>query len=107
MVLLVIFVAIIVVPIAVAIMTLVPLVIMVKPAAVPFPVARIKLLAIVTRSYPSSALIGWPRPVTVMPLVTISLRVPIAVQPDKIRAWAARSTVNHAGLRRRADSNSK
>jgi hypothetical protein len=93
-----------VVPIAAV---LVPLVIVINMAAISVPVPGVKLLSIVVRSDPSSPLIWRPCPITVMPLIVISDRVPIAVY---IRVTGTRTPghhVNHTGTWRRTDSNAE
>src|SRR5271169_6515088 len=96
-----------VVPTLVPLMALVPLVIMLNPAVLPIPVARIELLSVVARAHPMSAPIGWSRPVAFVPPVAPSHRIPIAVQPHVIRPWTSGLNVDYTRLRRRPDSDSK
>ena len=92
--------------VSVSIVLFVPVVIVVKSAMVSVPVAREELLAVMVRSHPPSALVWGPRPITSMPLVVRSVRIPITVYPNEVRAWTARLNANHPGLRRRANSDS-
>jgi hypothetical protein len=75
-----------VIPIVVAIpeipvVVAIPAMIVGKAAAIPLPVTLIEPLSIVSRQHPDSAGIGRPSPVTVMPHVTASYGIPIAVYP--------------------------
>jgi hypothetical protein len=95
------------VAILVTVVVLVPAVIVFKPAAFSVPVPCIKLLPIVARFHPSSAFIGRPRPVAVMPFVVVADRIPIAAYPGEFRAWACGHDANHTGTRRRTNSDTK
>ena len=72
--------------VAVSIVVAIPAMIMFKAAAVALPIALKVLATLVTRTYPTSSLIGRPSPVTVMPFVVMTHWVPIAVDPDKFRS---------------------
>ena len=82
----------------------VPAMIVFQPAAVSVPVTCVKLLSIVARSDPSSACVGWARPVAFVPFIVVADGIPIPVYPCEFRAWALRYDANHARTRRRADS---
>ena len=66
----------------IAIAVAVPAVIVVEPPAVAFPVPFEKALPIIVGSYPAGAVIRWAGPVSAMPLVTASDRIPVAIHPD-------------------------
>jgi hypothetical protein len=85
----------------------IPMVIVVKSASISVPVPCIELATVVVRLHPSGTLVGWLRPVTFMPPVMPSYRVPVAVYPGELRAWALWHNANHAGTWRRANSDSK
>lgn len=59
----------------------IPAVIVFEPATISVPVTRIILLSIVMRFHPSSAFIGRPRPVAIVPSVVVADRIPIAAYP--------------------------
>jgi hypothetical protein len=59
----------------------VPAVFVAKAAAIPLPVTLVESLSVVSRQNPDGAGIGRASPVTVMPHVTASRRIPIAVYP--------------------------
>jgi hypothetical protein len=80
---------IIVVPaIAVSVVVVIPVVVVLEPAAVSVPIAGKESLAIMMRRYPASAQVGRPGPITGMPLVVSSGRIPIALHPYEIRSRA-------------------
>src|SRR5450432_1289013 len=83
----------------------VPLVIVGPAAVIAFPVAFDEALAIVARDHPDGAGVRWSSPVTVMPFVTVSNRIPVAVHPDESRAGSSGPDPNHPWRRRRADPN--
>lgn len=85
----------------------VPLVIVIESTAVTFPVTFIILLSVVARFHPSSALIRWSRPVTIVPAIASALRVPITPDPCVILAWASRYNSNYTRAWRWANSDSK
>jgi hypothetical protein len=72
--------------ILIPIVVIVPVVIMFEAATISVPVTRIKLLSIMARLDPTSALIGWPRPVTVMPFIVVADRIPVTAYPCESRA---------------------
>ena len=73
--------------ILVPVVVIVPVVIMFEATAISVPVTRIKLLSIMARLDPSSAFIGWSRPVAVMPFIVVADRIPITAYPCETRAW--------------------
>ena len=72
----------------------VPVVIMLDPAVLTFPVATVVLSARVMWSLPIGARIGCARPVTLMPSPVVSNWVPIAINPLVARSRAGRNTTD-------------
>ena len=68
----------------IALFMFVPIVVVFNPAAVSLPVTLKVLAALVTRRRPPSAAIWRPSPVPVMPLIVVSVRIPIALDPNKV-----------------------
>lgn len=95
------------IPVLVAFVISVPPVIVLEPAAVPFPISREKLLPIVMRTDPSSARIGRPGPVSFMPAIVASHRIPVAFDPYKFRSRAWGQRVINPGRRWRSDSDAQ
>jgi hypothetical protein len=95
----------IVAPVAVCIPVpvVVPGVFMFKPAAISFPVTRKVPVSIMMRPHPPGPRVRWPSPITIMPLVVLSNRIPITVHPHELRAWSWRQNMNHTGRRWRAN----
>jgi hypothetical protein len=95
----------VVVAMEVAVMAAVPPVIVFDVAMISIPVTLKILPSIVVGSHPASALIRRPAPIARMPLVMVSYRVPITVDPYKIRARSCGLDPYHAGWGRRTNSN--
>ena len=95
----VLFIALVIVPVVVS----VPVVVMFTPTSTAFPVTCIEPLSIVIRLHPSSLYVRWPSPITFMPLVMLSPRIPIPGYPYKLGAWGWRQNVDHIRRRRRAN----
>jgi hypothetical protein len=93
-------------PILVAIVVMVPLVIMFKPAMVSVPITSIILLSVVVWLHPSSTFIGRSRVITFMPFIVPSYRIPIATDPHVLWPWTGWDH-DYAGARRRPDSDSQ
>ena len=72
-------------PMKIPIAVVIPAVIVGDAATISFPIAFKELLAIVTRRYPDGTWVRWPSPITFVPLVMASNRVPITFHPQKIR----------------------
>ena len=72
--------------VAISITVAIPAMIMFKAASTSFPIAFKKLPILMAGTHPTSSLIGRPGPITVMPFVVMSHRVPISVNPDKFRS---------------------
>lgn len=87
----------------VAVTFAIPVVAMFETAAVTFPVAVVIAFTVVARTDPTSASVGRTSPVTLMPAVVMSHRIPIAVDPDIFGAWLTRVFVIGARRRRCAD----
>ena len=91
---------------------MVPIAVMVPPmivfelAAVSVPIPGKELRSIVTRPNPASAFIRRPRPVSLMPTIVASYRIPITVDPGVARPGADGHDTNHARWRRWTDSDS-
>jgi hypothetical protein len=82
------------------------MVIVVHPTVVSIPVTSKELLSVMMRLYPTSALVWGTAPITGMPSILPSRRVPIAVYPNEIGSWSLRLNSNHAGSGWWADSDS-
>ena len=91
------------IPVAVLIPVSIPMVVMLKTAAIPIPKPYKVLSAVMMRRNPTGAHIRWLCPVTLVPFVVPSYRIPIALDPDEIRARGRRKNANHTGRRRRPD----
>jgi hypothetical protein len=91
------------VPVLIPVVVAVPTVIVFEPAAISFPVTRIKLLSVMVRSDPPSACIGRPRPIALMPPIVMAGWIPIAVYPREFRAWTWRHNPDRTGTRGRAN----
>ena len=81
-----------------------PGVIAVYAAMFSFPVTVKEPLAVVTGHDPARSDVGWPGPVAFTPLIVVSDRVPVTLDPEELPAGARRPDVNHA--RRRWGTNS-
>ena len=97
------FVLVSIVPVSIA----VPVVIMLDPAVLTFPVAAVVLSALIMWSLPIGALIWCARPVTLMPSPVVSNGVPIAINPLVARSRAGRNNTNYRWRRRRTDPDTK
>jgi hypothetical protein len=90
----------------VAVPVAVPVVIVGSPSAISFPVAFEKTVAVVMGSNPMRAGVRCPRPISVMPFVVVSHRIPVAFDPQEIGSWVRRQNAHLAGRRWRSDSDS-
>jgi hypothetical protein len=68
-----------VIPIIIAVTVSVPVMIMIAPATVAFPIPLIKSFSIVSRPDPARANIGRTSPVSVVPLVVVAYWIPVAL----------------------------
>jgi len=83
-----------------------PRMVVVYTAVISIPVAVEESLSVVTGCDPVSAGIRWPTPISVMPFVMVSDRIPIALHPHIVRPWIGRPERDDAGCWRGADSDS-
>src|SRR5258708_6412585 len=82
----------------------IPLVVVVDSAALACPVAFVKTLSVVAGGHPTRTRIGRPGPVSIVPLVAIAHRIPVAGDPKELRARSAGLHHHRARRRRGADS---
>jgi len=99
-------VVIVAVTVVVAVLIAVPTMIVFEPAAIAIPVAGEEPLAIMMRCNPYGAGIRRLAPIAGMPFVMVTDWIPVAVNPNKLRAGSGRPYCNHTRRRRRADSDS-
>jgi len=100
------FMSVVVVKISVTIM--IPMMVVFNSTVLPGPVTRKIPLAIVAWGNPIGSYIGRPSPVTLMPFVMVSHRIPIAFHPHTIRLRLRRRlNIEYGGGRRwRSDRDS-
>jgi hypothetical protein len=91
------------IPIAVPVLVPIPMVIVLKTATIPIPIPYKILTTVMMRCNPARAHVRRPCPVSLVPFVVPSYRIPIALDPDEIRARGRRKNSNHTGSRRRPD----
>jgi hypothetical protein len=84
----------------------VPTMIVLEAAVVGVPIPRKELSSLITRPDPGGAGIRWASPISVVPLVVVSDRVPITVHPEVIRSGGTRPAMNDARRRRGPNSHS-
>jgi hypothetical protein len=87
----------------IAVVVAVPVMVVVAPSAVAFPVPSKEAPAVVVGNNPTRVGIWWPSPVSAVPLVVVSHRIPISLHPDEFRAWTRRENSNHPRRRGRTD----
>src|SRR5579864_6719264 len=90
----------------VAVTVAVPMMVVFAPSAVAVPVPFKEALSVVAGPNPACAGIGRASPVSGMPSVTVTHRIPVTFHPDEFRAWAWRKHSNHSRRRWRADYDS-
>jgi len=78
----------------------VPAVIMFKPAVFSLPITAIELPPIVMRHHPASTRVRRPSPITLMPAIMPSDRIPVALDPQELGSGGRRQNSNPAGRRR-------
>jgi hypothetical protein len=88
----------------ISISILIPVVVVLKAAALSLPVSCEVCAALVVRNNPTSAYVWRTSPVTFVPLVMVSHRIPIPVDPNKFGCRSDRNSVNDARRRRWADA---
>jgi len=91
------------IPVAVLVPVSIPMVIVLKTAAIPIPKPYKVLSAVMMRRNPTGAHIRWLCPVTLVPFVVPSYRIPIALDPNEFRTRCRRKNANCARSRRRSD----
>ncbi len=90
----------------VAIMIAVPAMVVFETAAIALPVARKEALSIMTRCNPDRTCVRWASPVSGMPPIMVAHGIPIALDPNKVRARTYRLNPNDPRGRRRTDPHS-
>lgn len=90
----------------VALVVVVPVVVVFDAAVLAFPIAAVEALTIVTRAYPASALVGRASPIAAMPTIVATYGIPVAVDPEELRAGADGANSNDAGRGRGTDYDS-
>lgn len=93
------------VPIAPA-TVVVPTMIVANAAPLTFPVACEIAFPVMPRNHPYCSWIGWPAPISVMPLVVVADRVPVALNPHEFGPWSYRPHPHYPRGRWRADLDS-
>jgi hypothetical protein len=92
--------------VSVVVTTAVPAMVVAELAAIAIPVAFIEALAIVTRRHPVYARVSWTGPVSLVPLIVVAHRVPVARYPGIAGAGTSRLHSQYTDRWRRADSHS-
>jgi hypothetical protein len=82
----------------------IPVVPVFEAAAISFPIAVVEALTIVTRSYPSSTVVGWSSPIAAMPPVVSSHGIPVTINPHKFRSRLRGKNSHHVRPRWRTDA---
>src|SRR5947209_6220202 len=85
-----------------ATVVVIPFVVVVPAAGAALPVTGVILSSVVTRHYPARAPVRRPRPISRMPLIMISHRIPVAVHPHEFGSRSQRAHAHHARWRRSA-----
>ena len=97
-------VVVIAIPVAVSVMVMIPMVIMFQSTAITLPIAYEILAALMAWPNPAGSRVWRPRPITFVPLVVPSDRIPVALDPHKLRPRSWREHANHPRGRRRPDA---
>jgi hypothetical protein len=92
----VIFVVAVVPAIAVAVVVVIPTMVVLETAAIPVPVAYKILAVLMAWPNPAGSRVWRPRPIAFVPLVVPSDRIPVALDPYKIRPRTWREHANDA-----------
>jgi hypothetical protein len=90
--------------IVIAFAIVIPFVTMLKTAAIAFPVTMVVELALVAGMDPACAGIRGASPISFVPAIMAVHRIPVAFNPDKIRARWLRRLNYYSRRRRRTDS---
>jgi hypothetical protein len=72
----------------------IPTVVVLKTATLAVPVSGKKAFSIMMRTDPMCPTIGRSGPITGVPFVVTSSRIPIAVYPDEFGSWARRNSIH-------------
>jgi len=81
-------------------------VIVIAPTSIAVPIPGEVAAPLITRGYPTGVGVHGTGPVTRVPLVVISLWIPVALDPDKLRAGSRRQDPDNTRGRRRANLDS-
>jgi hypothetical protein len=84
----------------------VPVVVVLDAAVLAFPIAAVEALTVMTRAYPASALVGRASPIAAMPAIVAANGIPVAIDPEELRAGADRANSNDARRGRGTDYDS-
>src|SRR5579872_5067218 len=90
----------------IAVVIAIPFMIVRDPAMFSFPIAVEPPFSVVVGTHPDRAGIGRPRPISIVPAVSTTDYVPIAVHPGIARPRGHRSDANHSRRWRRSNANS-
>jgi hypothetical protein len=91
--------------VAIAVVVVIPVVVMIETATAAIPIAGEILVAVVVGSNPSRTFIRRSSPITVVPAIVTPVGIPVALDPYKIGARAARHHRDYARRWRGADLN--
>jgi hypothetical protein len=73
---------------------MIPAMIVLDAPAVSSPVALVELAAFIAGTDPIRTWIRSPSPITPVPLVMVSHRIPVSIDPYKARTWTCRNDAN-------------
>jgi hypothetical protein len=93
--------------IAISIVVMIPAVVVLESPSVAVPIAGVVAFAVMVGLNPARALIRRASPIAGVPSVMPTRRIPVAIDPYKIRSGASWNYGHHAGRRWRADLNAK
>ena len=91
---------------AIAVVVLIPVMIVLDPAPLAFPVAVVEPPTIISGFNPTRTAVGRPSPIPVVPLVVVSNGIPISLNPYKVWTGTHGDHMQNTRWRRRADLNS-
>jgi hypothetical protein len=90
----------------VAVVTTIPVMIVLAPSVASIPITRKIPLSVMVGPDPTRTFVWRPGPISLVPLIVMFYRIPIAVHPNEIRPWAGGHHGDHARWRRSADLDS-
>jgi hypothetical protein len=100
--------AFVVMPLAVAPAPLpVPAMVVLEPPPLAFPITREVLTAFIPRTNPSRAGVRRPRPISFVPSVATTHRIPVAIYPRETRTGSSRPYGDHPRRWRRTDADTE